>query len=231
MIAGVVSALLGVLPGVAGAAAPGGLTRISVDPYVHGPGQHRSEVEPDTVGWGRTVVSVFQVGRYPNGGAVNIGWATSTDAGRTWLHGFLPGVTVVAGGPFGRATDPSVAYDARHHLWLTSYLVAGSTSPTGVPARWDLLASRSRDGVHWGRPVLVALTAPGQDLDKNWTVCDDTATSPHYGRCYTEFDAFGQGELIYMTRSSDGGRTWSSPVTTAGAGARLRRSTGGAARR
>jgi hypothetical protein len=24
----------------------------------------------------------------------------------------------------------------------------------------------------------------GRDLDKNWTVCDNTATSPYFGRCY-----------------------------------------------
>jgi hypothetical protein len=54
------------------------------------------------------------------------------------------------------------------------------------------------------------------DLDKNWTVCDNTPTSPFYGHCYTEFDNFGQGDLEYMSTSTDGGRTWSRPVSTAG---------------
>src|SRR5437763_9534848 len=34
------------------------------------------------------VIGVFQMGRYANGGAVDTGWATSFDGGRTWpFHG------------------------------------------------------------------------------------------------------------------------------------------------
>jgi BNR repeat-like domain len=47
-------------------------------------------------------------------------------------------------------------------------------------------------------------------------VCDNTSTSPFYGNCYTEFDNFGQGDLEYMSTSSDGGQTWSTPLPTAG---------------
>jgi hypothetical protein len=41
-------------------------------------------------------------------------------------------------------------------------------------------------------------------------------SSPFYGNCYTEFDNPGQGDLEYMSTSSDGGLTWSQPVSTAG---------------
>ena len=60
----------------ASAAAP---VRISTDPY-HGTGsgQHATEVEPDSFAFGHTLVAAFQVGRYPDGGAANGGWATST---------------------------------------------------------------------------------------------------------------------------------------------------------
>jgi len=53
-------------------------------------------------------------------------------------------------------------------------------------------------------------------LDKNWSVCDDTPSSPHYGNCYTEFDNPGQTDLEYMSTSTDGGLTWSPPVSPAG---------------
>jgi hypothetical protein len=52
-------------------------------------------------------------------------------------------------------------------------------------------------------------------LDKNWTVCDDTATSPFYGHCYTEFDDNGDGNREYMSTSTDGGATWGTPLRTA----------------
>src|SRR5204863_5413820 len=48
-----------------------------------------TEVEPDiAVNPTRpgNVVGVFQMGRYANGGAVDTGWATSFDGGRTWRH-------------------------------------------------------------------------------------------------------------------------------------------------
>ena len=54
------------------------------------------------------------------------------------------------------------------------------------------------------------------NLDKNWTVCDNHPASPFYGNCYTEFDNFGEGDLEYMSTSSDGGRNWSTPVSPAG---------------
>jgi len=53
-------------------------------------------VEPDTFAFGSTVVSAFQVGRVFNGGATDIGFATSSNGGVSWAHGFLPGTSVQA---------------------------------------------------------------------------------------------------------------------------------------
>jgi pimeloyl-ACP methyl ester carboxylesterase len=50
-------------------------------------------VEPSLAAWGSTLVSAFQVGRFADGGAASIGFATSRDAGRTWRSGILPQVT------------------------------------------------------------------------------------------------------------------------------------------
>jgi hypothetical protein len=49
--------------------------------------------------------------------------------------------------------------------------------------------------------------------DKNWIVCDNTATSPFYGNCYTEWDDNGAGNRMEMSTSTDGGLTWSVAVT------------------
>lgn len=188
------------------------LVSISSDPYTNPDSQHRTEVEPDTYAFGNTIVSAFQVGRFFNGGASNIGWATSTNAGDTWRHGFLPGTTVNANPPgtYARASDASVAYDAKHKVWLISYL--GLKSP--VPSIVDVLVSRSTDGgLTWGNPVPVA--TPNSFLDKNWTVCDDTPSSPYYGNCYTEYDDANAGDLELLSTSTDGGLTWSAGIPTA----------------
>ena len=102
------------------------LTRLSSDPYTNPDSQHKTQVEPDTFAFGHTIVSVFQSGRFFDGGASNIGWATSTDGGETWRHGFLPGTTIFATPPgpakYHRVSDASVAYDAGHKVWIISYL-------------------------------------------------------------------------------------------------------------
>jgi BNR repeat-like domain len=186
------------------------LLQISSDPYTNTTSQHKTEVEPDTFAVGSTIVSAFQVGRFFNGGASNIGFATSTNGGKSWTSGFLPGTTVNAtpAGPYPRASDPVVAYDTKHGVWLISYL--GIVTPSGPV---DVLVSRSTDGLTWGNPVVV--NNDGDFNDKNWTACDNSASSPFYGNCYTEFDDNTQGDLILMSTSSDGGLTWGAPLTTA----------------
>ncbi len=186
--------------------------QISVDPYTNSTSQHRTEVEPDTFSHGSTIVSAFQVGRFFNGGASNIGFATSTDAGSTWISGFLPGTTpfsTPASTVYMRASDPSVAFDARHNVWLISFL---GLFPNGNTAEVDVLVSRSTDGLTWSLPVTV--NATGRFDDKNWSVCDNTATSPFFGNCYTEFDDNTLGDLEQMTTSSDGGQTWGAAHAT-----------------
>jgi hypothetical protein len=186
------------------------LTRISSDPYTNTTSNHKTEVEPDTFAFGNTIVSAFQVGRFFDGGASNIGFATSTNAGETWTKGFLPSSTVFATPPgiYPRASDASVAYDAKHKVWLISWL--GLLSPSGPV---DVLVSRSTDGgLTWGAPV--AVNATGNFNDKNWTVCDDTASSPFYGNCYTEFDNFSSLNRFQMSTSTDGGATWGAAKTT-----------------
>jgi hypothetical protein len=45
-------------------------------------------------------------------------------------------------------------------------------------------------------------------------MCDDTSTSPFYGKCYTEFDNNSRNDLVLMSTSADGGLTWGRPKTT-----------------
>jgi hypothetical protein len=170
---------------------------------------HHTIVEPDTFSYGSTIVAAYQVGRVYDGGACAIGFSTSTDNGATWTSGLLPGITKWAGsGANDRATDASVAYDAKHNVWLVSSLTLLESPSVHGNA---VVTSRSTNGgLTWSAPVT---TATGGDLDKNWIVCDDTAASPFYGNCYTEWDDFGNGNLLQMSTSTDGGVTWGAAKT------------------
>jgi hypothetical protein len=193
------------------------LTRVSADPFTNSTSQHATEVEPDTFANGATVVGAFQVGRFFNGGATDIGFVRSGDGGATWgLPGFLPGMTFSSGAtssPFQRVSDASVAYDAAHTTWLISSIPL--LPSTSVPT---VFVNRSTDdGRTWSTPVQIPPPdAHSVDLDKNWTVCDNGAASPFRGHCYTELDNFGEGDRELMSTSTDGGRSWSVPIETAG---------------
>src|SRR5437588_10286859 len=205
-----------IMAGVAGANVP--LTQVSADPFTNSTSQHATELEPDTFAYGGTVVATFQVGRFFNGGATDIGCVRPGNGGGTWdAPGFLPGMTFTSGAassPYERVSDPSVAYDAVHHTWLISSipLLPGTLV---VPT---VFVNRSTDdGRTWSNPVSIPPPVSNSvDLDKNWTVCDNNAASPFRGHCYTELDNFGDGDLELMSTSTDGGQTWSTPIRTDG---------------
>jgi hypothetical protein len=203
--------------GLAPVAAQAAVTAVQVaaDPYTQATCKastttnHQANVEPDSFSNGATIVAAYQVGRIYDGGACTIGFSTSTNNGSSWTSGLLPGITKWSGGGANdRATDASVAYDAAHNVWLISSLTlleAGGLRGNAV------VTSRSTDGGStWSRPFT---TASGGDLDKNWIVCDNTATSPFYGHCYTEWDNHGAGNTLEMSTSTDGGQTWSAAAT------------------
>ncbi len=187
---------------------PAQLARLSVDNLTNSDSDHKTEVEPDIFAWGNTIVGTFHVARRPGSigwGSGDIGFATSTNGGVSWVHGDLPGLTVnYEGGTYGAAADPSVAYDAKHGEWLISSLpLVGLNSSSRYIG--DVAVSRSTDGLHWGAPINIDKTHLD---DKNWTTCDNNTASPYYGNCYTEWDqAYGTGDVL-LSVSSDGGQTW-----------------------
>jgi hypothetical protein len=206
--------------GAAPASADIAVQRVSTDTFANNTSQHQTEVEPDTFARSDngTLISTFQVGRFFNGGASDIGWARRDGTTGAWTSGFLPSLTkhsTPADNRFERVSDPSVAYDADHGVWLISSIPLETT--LDVPM---VFVSRSaNDGSTWSDPVEIPAppVAPTKvDLDKNWTVCDNHPSSPHFGNCYTEFDNFGQNDLEYMSTSDNGGLTWQTPVFPAG---------------
>ncbi|MFI6602346.1 sialidase family protein [Nonomuraea sp. NPDC050536] len=188
------------------------VTEIGADTFTNGTSQHKTQVEPDSFQFGSTIVTAQQTGRFFDGGSSDIAFATSTNNGATWTRGNLPGITTFAGGTFNRVSDPSVAFDAMHNVWMISSLALTDTSGVVGAA---VVTSRSTDGgLTWSNPVTTA-SAGGGNLDKNWIACDNTSASPFFGRCYTEFDDNGAGNAIKIARSTNGGLNWTVVSTSA----------------
>src|ERR671936_1268667 len=159
-----------VLSLAAGATIP--VLKIATDPFTNSSSQHKTVVEPDSYFMGSTGVAAAQSGRFFDGGASGIVFARSIDNGVSYTSGTLPGITVLQNppGPFARVTDPSVAHDRSHGVWMVSTIgLDASVRGTAV------LVSRSTNGgLTWGNPVTVRAAAANEDFDKNWTACDNT---------------------------------------------------------
>ena len=127
----------------AGTASAAGLVQISADPFTNPDSQHATQVEPDNLAYGSTVVSAFQTGRFFDGGSSDIGFATSKDGGLSWTYGFLPSITTnsLPAGPYARVSDPAVAFDDMHNVWM---IVSLGIDASGNGAA--VLVSRSTDG-------------------------------------------------------------------------------------
>jgi hypothetical protein len=182
---------------------------IAADRTARAGAQHGTIVEPDSLAWNDTVVTVAQSGRYPSGGAAGIVFATSRDAARTWRSGLLPGLD-----RFARVSDPVVAYDPVRRVWLAATLGISPGEESG------LLVSRSADGLAWEAPVVVDSARGRLGFDKEWIACDPWPTSPFHGRCYLVYSFVYEPaqSAIALRWSTDAGATWSAPVETAAGG-------------
>ena len=128
------------------------LTRLSSDSFTNSQSQHATEVEAGMSASGATLVTAFQVGRIYGGGAADIGFAISIDSGTSWTNGLLPGITKFQGGTYNAASDPTVAFDQSHGVWIIASLAIASGTDLVV-------VSRSADGHNWGNPIVVSSTS------------------------------------------------------------------------
>ena len=147
---------------------------------------------------------------------VNANVAHSSDGGKTWAiaAGTAPKDYRVSG-------DVSIAYDAAGHailcyiafdkLGTSQYWAHGAT-------RNGIFVRRSLDGGKtWeldAAAVISHETTPGIPFEDKPYIVADTGNSAHKGNLYVGWTQFtlSASELLF-SRSTDGGKTWSKPIT------------------
>jgi hypothetical protein len=169
---------------------PGSEPDTAVEPYV--------AVDPNRTD---ALISVYQLGRFPDGGAAAIGFAASDDGGRTWSTGLLPGLTRVSGGVYLRVSDPSVKFGPEGSAYASSIVIRGPDGGGGIAV------NRSDDGGRtWNAPVFLERTEEGSSADFPRIAVDTGSSSTHLGRVYVTYVL---GNRAAVRWSDERGTTWS----------------------
>jgi hypothetical protein len=174
--------------------------------------QPDTQIEPSIAvnpGNPKNVIAVYQEGRIANGGDATNGFATSFDAGKSWISGELPKLThrVGQGGTWERASDAVVAFGPGNVAYANS-LVFDQNEENGLPS--GIAVNVSKDGGRtWSPPVVFQDDKLGGLNDKNWVVVDQSdAPGHHKGRVYVIWDRVAPVVYNYCDHDCDQLGNW-----------------------
>jgi hypothetical protein len=191
------------------------LTAIGADPLTSATAEHSTAVGPVVATNGITTVTAYQVGRFTGDASAAMGFTTSLN-GMTITSGLLPGLTKAqnSANPYDRITFPTVAWNAKYGQYIISLLpIVNVPSQSDSDTTLAPIVMRSSNGLSWSAPTSV----PSTDArpEKNWLACDNWPSSPRYGNCYEAWDDNDNNDLLHVSVSRDGGRTWGAAVSAA----------------
>src|SRR3954451_20426702 len=154
-------------------------------------------------------VAVFQEDRVDAGGDAGNGYATTLDGGKTWVHGYLPGLTTLTKGSFDRASDAVVTFAAdpahkgRYLVYANSLVVNDGSGASGDTSQSAMAINVSKDGGRtWSKAVVLEQDGVSGLNDQNWLVADNgTGTGHTTGRVYVVWDRIAP--MIYSYCDSD----------------------------
>lgn len=166
-------------------------------------------------------------------GAQISGYYRSTNNGKTWSGGYLPGYDSSG---IGRSSggDPSLDYGPRQcanrsFAYACGVVIyyANLADPISADQHYSEATAVSRthdDGQTWLMPTVVQAVDKTSDFDDHeWLAVDKVAGSPYFGRVYVFIAIYcgecsGNGNVkLVVAHSSDEGQTWSSAVQVSAA--------------
>jgi len=201
---------------------PKGVIRVSGDILAPGGGSAQPEtetepffaVDPENP---KHLLASYQEDRFPDEGCRNLTAAVSFNGGASWQESLLPRLTVAAGGPYERTSDPWVAFGTGGRAYFASLGFNERSPLNGV-----YLSSSDDGGLTWSDPVAVHSGTSTFD-DKEAVVVDNRDDSPYKGRVYVGWDSItaSRQQLELITYSDDGGHSFQPPATLSSQGANI----------
>ncbi|MGH2575710.1 MAG: sialidase family protein, partial [Ignavibacteria bacterium] len=143
----------------------------------------------------------FRYGIDPNANR-RVGFSYSTNSGLTWSISAILDSTLLPN--LTRNSDPVAIADTAGNF----YIAVIAISPTGGNLTLALYKS-TNGGVSFPNAYIAAQS--GLE-DKEWITCDITPSSPHVNSLYISWTRFSAGSGIKLTKSTNGGVNWSTPV-------------------
>jgi hypothetical protein len=142
-----------------------------------------------------------------NGDVQGFGW--SADGGATFTDGGAPPHPGAYPG-FYWTSDPLVTANEK----TGTFDYCGLANPDPTHNAIAIARGRFSGGAFAFDSVFIVRSVANASviLDKPWIACDSAS-----GNLYVTYTAFGAADTIELQRSSDGGRTWSDPLTLSAA--------------
>jgi hypothetical protein len=142
-------------------------------------------------------------------GPKQVWYYRSTDGGRTWADGHLQSLPT----ELPNQSDPVITFDASG----TAYFAFIDYNQNDFSVGGIAVARSTDGGQSWGRPVLVSANTEDVFNDKEWIAVDRSRNPATRGNVYVTWTLFRRispnrerGDIV-ISRSTDGGRTFSGP--------------------
>jgi hypothetical protein len=146
----------------------------------------------------------------------------SRDGGQTW-GASSPLPLLFQGTTYDVSSDPSVAFDSRGNVYV-AYIPQNIDFRTSEVLADAILVAKSTDGGATFTQLTAPAVTPGDFLDHPKVAVDHSPTSPFRDTVYMTWISEPSKDLVF-SRSTDGGLTWSAPLTLDNAGNKVQLNT------